>query len=188
MFKLEEWNENLKLDNFYRECCKRGYINNSSQKKMIDCFRNESVWNAWILYKDNTAIGCVAAHSFDDIMGQNSYRVLTRTCAFSEYSPVSGLLTKNKMIAQHQHFSDQFFLPKCIEWCNSEKIYVTSNESNKASQRQVNNIYFPTMKQLGLVKHVKKIYYRGLEQNIWQIFPKKFLDHLDNCPKWNLAD
>jgi len=68
MHKTIEWSQDLDLTEFYSEATHRGFINNSSQKTMIDCFRNEREWNAWILYKNNRAIGSVAAHSFDDVV------------------------------------------------------------------------------------------------------------------------
>ena len=50
MYKVVEWSNNLDLTNFYSEATRRGFVNNASQKAMIDCFRNEREWNAWILY------------------------------------------------------------------------------------------------------------------------------------------
>ena len=49
MFNLVEWSPNLDLTQFYAEATRRGFINNASQKAMIDCFANEREWNVWIL-------------------------------------------------------------------------------------------------------------------------------------------
>jgi hypothetical protein len=87
MHKLKEWDPSLDLTEFYSEATRRGFVNNSSQKAMIDCFRNEKEWSVWILYDNDRAIGSVAAHSFDDVMGPNSYRILTRVCTFAESRP-----------------------------------------------------------------------------------------------------
>lgn len=183
MFELIEWKENLDLLEFYNECSKRGYENNSSQKKMIDCFKNEKTWNCWILYFKDKAIGSVAAHSFNEVMGPNTTRVLTRTCAFREYAPNKGLITP-RTIKNHQNFTDQYFLPKSIEYAEGNRIFATSNESSVGSQRLVNNYYFPTLQKLGLVKLVDKVFYRGLEQNVWEIFKQPFLQHLNKYPRW----
>jgi len=184
MYKLCEWSSKLDLSNFYKEAESRGFVNNSNQKIMIDCFNNEREKKFWVLYKDSEAIGSVGAHSFDDIMGEGSYRLLTRVCAFKDKSPMKGLLTVNRMIREHQHFSDQFFLPKCIEWANSDKIYATSNESKDASQRLVHKIYFPTLENMGIVKKIKMLYYRYTHQTVWQIDPDKFLKSLNQHSRW----
>jgi len=41
MYKIIPWSEDLDLSNFYAEADRRGFVNNASQKAMIDCFRNE---------------------------------------------------------------------------------------------------------------------------------------------------
>lgn len=185
MFKVIEWSEDLDLSNFYLEAARRGFVNNSSQATMIDCFRNEREWAAWILYQNNEPIGSVAAHSFDDVMEPNSYRVLTRVCTFAEARPYQGLITPKRLIAEHQNLTDQFLLPKCIEWvANRGNIYATSNKSKEASQRLVHSHYFPTLEKLGIVKKIKEVHYRYTDQTVWQIYPDRFLENLSKYEKW----
>lgn len=185
MFTLVEWSDSLDLSYFYAEASKRGFVNNSNQHNMIDCFRNEPEWNAWILYEKDLAIGSVAAHSFNDVMGANSYRVLTRVCTFAEARPIQGLITPKRLVAEHQNLTDQFLLPKCIEWVNSKgNIYATSNKSKEASQRLVHNYYFPTLEKIGIVKKIKEVYYRNTDQTVWQIYPDRFLENLERYPRW----
>jgi len=45
MFNLVEWTPQLDLTEFYAEATSRGFVNNSSQKAMIDCFNNEREWH-----------------------------------------------------------------------------------------------------------------------------------------------
>ena len=182
MFKLIEWNETLELSDFYSEAKDRGFVNNSSQNNMIDCFKNERDWNVWILYKDKRAIGSVAAHSFDNVMGPNSFRILTRVCTFGEVGLNRGLTTPRKLIIEHQNLTDQYLLPKCIEWAGTTNIYATSNDSSIASQKLVHKIYFPTLEKIGLVTKTKEIFYRGIDQTVWEIHGSKFLDHLAQYP------
>lgn len=148
MFKLVEWHKDLDLSEFYTEADRRGFKNNNSQKTMIDCFRNEREWNAWILYNDNRPIGSVAAHSFDDVM-PGGYRILTRVCTFAEERKDKGLITPKRLVAQHQNLTDQFMLPQCIEWVSGRgRMFATSNASKEASQRLVHSYYFPTLAKL----------------------------------------
>lgn len=184
-YHLVEWRPDLNLNEFYKTASQKGFVNNSSQKVMIDCFKNEREWKAWILYQQNKAIGSVASHSFDDVMGPNSYRVLTRVCTFAESRPKKGLITPKRLIAEHQNLTDQFLLPKCIEWVNSRgRMFATSNESKEASQRLVHRHYFPTLEKIGIVSKIKTIFYRGTEQTVWQIYPDKFLSSLNQYPRW----
>jgi hypothetical protein len=185
MFEIVDWNEKLDLESFYNSAAERGFVNNSSQEKMIDCFRNEKEWHAWILYKDDLPIGSVAAHSFDDVMGENSFRILTRTCSFSEYSPCKGLITPKKLVAEHQNFTDQFLLPTCLDWVNNRgRVFATSNSKTEGSQRLVHKFYFPTLEKLGIVSKIKDVYYRYTYQTVWQIHPNKFFENLNRDPRW----
>jgi hypothetical protein len=183
-YKLIEWEPSINLNEFYNEAQKRGFINNSSQKKMIDCLRNERSWNAWILFNNNKPIGSVAAHSFD-LMGEKSFRILTRVCTFGEERISKGLITTKKLIEQHQNLTDQFLLPKCIQWAGFEnKLFATSNESKEASQRLVHKYYFPTLAKLGIVSKTTEVFYRGINQTVWQVHPEKFFENLKKYPRW----
>lgn len=184
MYRLQEWNESLDLKDFYKEAGEKGFANNSSQQAMIDCFRNEKLMKAWILYQDDRAVGSVVAHTFDDVMGYGSYRVLARTCTFGTARPNGGLITPKKLIAEHQNLTDQFLLPACISWAGTKNIYATSNDSHVASQRLVHRHYFPTLEKLGIVERVKEVHYRHTDQTVWRIDGDKFLDNLERYPRW----
>jgi len=182
MYKVIQWTQPLRLTEFYAEAERRGFANNSSQKAMIDCFKNEREWAVWILYQDDRAVGSVAAHSFPE-MGPNAYRVLARTCTFGDARPNGGLITTKKLIAEHQNLTDQFLLPTCIEWAKGE-LYATSNESTVASQRLVHRHYFPTLAKLGIAERVCEMNYRNTDQTVWRIYPDKFLENLERYPRW----
>lgn len=185
MWQTVEWSEDLELTEFYKEAGKRGFVNNSSQKVMIDCFRNEKEKQVWILYQNDKAVGSVAAHSFDDVMGPNTFRILTRVCTFAEARPSTGLITPKKLVAEHQNLTDQFLLPTCINWVNGRgRMFATSNASKEASQRLVHSYYFPTLEKLGIVKKIKDVHYRHTDQTVWEIFSDKFFENLAKYPKW----
>jgi len=186
MLKLVEWDPNLRLTDFYRTAEQKGFLNNSSQSAMVDCFRTESSWNVWILYQNEVAVGSVAAHTFDDVMGEDSYRILSRVCVFPEITlQDKGLVSPYKRIQTHQHVTDQYFMPACIEWAKSDKLYATSNDSKVGKQRLVHNVYFPTLEKMGVAKKVKDVFYRGINQTVWQIYPEEFYTSLNKFPKWS---
>lgn len=191
MFYLKEWSKDLDLTEFYIRCKERGYTNNFSEKKLVGSIQKESEWNCWILYSDSTPIGSVAAHSFDDVMGPNTYRILVRTCAFTEYSPTEGLHIVTKQRAkQHQHFTNQFFVPACLDWAGDNRVFATSNGSpttEMKTQRLVHNYYFPMLEKMELVTRVGTFDYKNAPQTVWEIHKDKFLEHLNQYPRWDLG-
>jgi hypothetical protein len=182
MYKVIPWTSELDLTEFYAIAEAKGFVNNASQKSMVDCFNNETEKSAWILYKDSKAIGSVAAHSFPE-MGINSYRVLARTCVLEGARSNGGLMTRTTAISQHQNLTSQFLLPVCLEWTKGD-VYATSNTSKVASQRLVHEYYFPTLEKLGLVKLKCILDYRGHAQSVWQIHTEKFLQDLERYTRW----
>jgi hypothetical protein len=187
MYKLVEWDKDLDLSNFYTEAERRGHVNNSSQKVMVDCFSNEDRAQVWILYKDNKAIGSVAAHTFSE-MGTNAYRILARTCVLDGVinpNNTSGLGTGKRYIEQHQNITCQFYVPKMIEWCGIDSdMYATSNQLSGGSQRKVHNIYFPLLEHQGEFAKTKEMHYRGADQTVWKLNPHVFLENLNRYPRW----
>jgi len=187
LYKLINWNQSLDLEEFYKEAGQRGFENNSSQKKMIDCFQNEREWKVWVLYQNNKAVGSVAAHSFDD-MFPNGYRICARTCSFAEARPSNSMITVNRLIKEHQNLTAQFFIPACIEWAGYDKdLYITSTNSTLASQRLVHTIYFPTLAKIGTVDKIGDIFYRNTNQTAWKLNVNTFLKQLSLYPRWNLT-
>lgn len=184
-FEIKKWEHNLDLTEFYTIASQKGFVNNANHKAMIDCFKNEKDWAAWILYRDSNPIGSVAAHSFDDVMGENTFRVLARTCIL-EGVRSKGLMVAKTAIQQHQNMTNQFLLPVCLDWVNNRgRVFATSNSNKEASQRLVHRYYFPTLEKMGLVKKsVENIVYRHTKQTVWEIFPDRFIEDLSRYPRW----
>ena len=78
MYNIIPWTEDLDLTDFYAEAERKGFVNNSSQEAMIDCFKHENKWRVWILYYNDRAVGSVAAHSIEE-----GYRICARTCVLT---------------------------------------------------------------------------------------------------------
>jgi hypothetical protein len=187
MYKVVEWSADLDLIDFYNEADKRGFKNNSSKRALIDCFSNEREKQVWILFHNNRAVGSVAAHSFDDVMGDNSYRIAARTCVFTDL--LNGTYGKSlrtiSVITKHQNPTAQFLIPACINWCPAgANLYITSNESSIGSQRRVHNIFGPALEKKGIMKKIKEVYYRETQQTVWQFFPEVFWKDIDRYTRW----
>jgi len=185
MYKIIPWSEELDLAEFYTNAGTRGFINNASQKMLVDCFRNEREFQVWILYYNGVAVGSVAAHSFDDVMGKDSYRIAARTCVFSDMLPLHSLRTRNQIVT-HQHVTSQFLIPQCIEWCPPwANLYITSNENDAGTQKLVHNIFGPAMEKTGQMKRIKDVVYRNTPQTVWELYPNNFFEELNKYPRWN---
>lgn len=183
MYKIIPWSESLDLSEFYRQAEEKGFVNNSSQQAMIDCFRKEREWAVWILYYNQQAVGSVAAHSFPE-MGDNAYRIAARTCVLSHLLPLTSLRTRNQIVT-HQHVTSQFLIPTCIEWAPiGSKFFITSNENEVGTQKLVHNIFGPAMEATGQMKKVKDLFYRGTNQTVWELFPDRFYEQLNKHPRW----
>ena len=190
-YKMVEYSDDLNLTEFYSISKLKGYNNNSSKEKLVDCLADEREYKVWILYSGESPIGSVAAHSFDE-MGKNSYRIAARTCLI-DYRITSaregGLAGKNdakKCITTNQHITGQFFIPTCVEWAGKDKnLYLTSNDRGSRSQKRVHNIYFPLMKGDGQVEHICDMIYRGDMQSIWKLNVERFYEVLNSNHRWN---
>ena len=178
MYKIIPWTPDLDLTEFYAEADRRGFVNNASQKAMIDCFRNEREWCVWILYYNNKAVGSVGAHSIDE-----GYRICARTCILSDLLPATTLRTRNQ-IATHQHYTAQFFMPACIEWAKGD-MYITTHPSDVGTQRLVHTIWGPTLEKTGVLTRAFEKEYGGHVQTFWKLNSFVFLEQLNKVERWN---
>lgn len=175
---ITNWNPSYDLTKFYAEAERRGFINNASQKAMIDCFQNEREWQVWILFNYSEAVGSVAAHSIDE-----GYRICARTCILSDLLPFRSLRTRNQII-KHQHVTAQYFIPACIEWVAGRgDMYITSHPSEVGTQRLVHNVWGPSLEKTGVLTRAFEKEYRGHVQTFWKLNADVFLEQLEKV-KW----
>jgi len=178
MYKIIPWTKDLDLTDFYLEAKLKGFVNNSSQKAMVDCFQNEKQWCVWILYYHDIAVGSVAAHSMDE-----GYRICARTCVLTHLLPTNTLRTRNQIIT-HQHITAQYFMPACIEWVGDNDMYITSHPSNVGTQKLVHNIWGPSLEKTGVLTKAFEKEYRGHVQTFWQLNTRVFLKQLEKV-RWD---
>jgi len=187
MYKLIEYKDNLNLDLFYKNASERGFNNNSTKKLLIDSFSNEREKCIWILYYNDIPVGSVAAHSLD-IFDKPSYRIMARTCVFTDLLPLNHLRTLRYTVLKHQNIAAQFFMPKCIEWApDNADLYISTNSSTVGSQDKVDRTYCPALEKIGVLTKFEDKEYRGHLQTFWLLNKKEFLDQLANSPRWNLS-
>lgn len=184
-YKLVEYTPDLDLTEFYAEAGRRGYENNSSQKAMFDCFRNEKEWAGWMLEYNGKFVGGFCIHSFNDVMGPNTYRILARTCTFTSETHKPEGHSKKSILIDQQCCAAQFFIPMCIKWAGEGKrLFATSNASPVGSQQRVNNIWFPSQEKLGRFSWVMEEHYRGCDQNVWELNIENFWKSIPVELRW----
>jgi hypothetical protein len=185
-YKLVPWSKDLDLTEFYAEAKRRGFTNNESQFAMVERIQREQEWAIWILYYKDKAVGSVAAHSLDCL--PNAYRICARTCILTDQldGPYGNALRTKSVITEHQNPTAQFFIPACIEWAGHDKdLYITTNASEVASQRRVNDIFAPLLEKTGVLSLEHVMEYRGHVQNFWKLNVPVFEAQLDCVPNWS---
>jgi hypothetical protein len=190
MYKIVPFSDQLDLTEFYQTAKDRGFKNNQDRHSLVGTLESEKQSRVWILYCNNRAVGSVAAHSFDSVMGPNSYRIAARTCVFTDMleGSYASRLRNIDVITKHQNPTSQFLIPTCMQWVPaSAKMYITSNDSEVGTQRKVHRIFFPALEKLGQVRKVGEGDYRGLKQTVWEIYRDKYLEALDQYPRWPLS-
>ena len=101
MYKLVTWTPELDLTDFYAEAESRGFVNNASQKMLVDSLAKEREWCVLILYHNDKAVGSVGAHSLPEL-GNNAYRICARTCVFTNLLPFQQLRSLKYTCQEHQ--------------------------------------------------------------------------------------
>lgn len=182
-YKLIPYSDSIDLTNFYAKAHAKGFNNNSSKKMLVETISKENQWQIWLLMHNNHVVGSSGAHSFPE-MGENSFRILCRTCVFTDELPIHRLRTRAGII-EHQSITPQFFIPTCIEWAGkNNNLYITTNENSAGTQKLVHKIWAPMMSKTGCLRKIDNIEYRGTMQTVWQLNVQEFYKQLERYPRW----
>jgi len=181
MLRLIDFDEDLDLSFFYKECDKKGWKNNNSQKRIYDKFKKYDKHNTWILYEEMLPVGSVVAHSFDEYE-KGSFRVLATTCVLEEFTTYNSL-GHVKEFKRHQHITARFYIPKMIEWCGiNNNMYITTHPDEVGQMKKVHTFVMRMWTKWGLVEKKDDITYRDAKQSVWKLNAKEWLYQLDKYP------
>lgn len=189
LFKVVPFSYELDLSFFYKQAKEKGFVNNCTPKMLVESFQNEKEKQVWILFYKDLPIGSVAAHSFQDVMGENSYRIAARTCVLTEHlcgHPYAKNLRTKNVILHHQNPTAQFLIPACLDWVpKNSRVFITSNQNESGTQKKVHTIFAPLMESTGQMKKIKEVTYRGCKQTVWELYPSRFFAELKKHKRWN---
>lgn len=184
MYQIKEYQQGMDLSIFYQMCLERGLTNNSSHKNLIDTFRQQKFFKLWILFYNNIPVGTTVTHDFDNVMGENSYRICARTCVLSDMLPIKHIRTKDGII-NHQNICSQIFIPVILNALpNNSQCYITSSDKDEASMKQVDSIWTKLLSKQGVLEKVKDVFYRGANQTVWLLNSVQFFKQLKQHPQW----
>ena len=183
MYRIQEYNQTLDLDDFYRLAHDRKFYNNDSKEKVVDTWKHMDRWQVWFLYFDDQIVGSIAAHSLEElgVLG-DAYRIAARTCTFDDLTQQrTSLRTANTIIAKHLNLTAQFLLPLCIEWAGKDKdLYISSNENDTGTQKYVHRLYCPGLRKIGILEDPVDLEYRRAIQSFWRLNVGEFYNQMEN--------
>lgn len=184
IYTIVEYSPDLDLVDFYNQNKLRGLDNNAGRQEMFDCFGTEKTWNGWLVQYNEKFIGGVCIHSFDDVMGSDSYRIYARSSFHTEASAKPTGYVKSHY-SQLQNVGLQLFTPVSIAWAGlDKKFYGSSNSRDVGSAQIVDKVWFPRLAEKGIFTKIKEVFYRGHYQNIWELNVAEYLKQIKTVPHW----
>lgn len=186
-YKLEIYNGNQDLTEFYIGATERGFYNNSSKEMLIDYIAKYENSTLFLLYYKNRIVGTSVSHSLKElgILGKNAYRIAARTCLLP-HDNISRIYTYNQ-IKTHQGPAPQMLIPVCIEHVGKDKpMYISSNQNETGSQKVVHRLYCPLMHKIGILGDPIELEYKGTIQYFWPVNVAEYYKQLEQYG-WNEA-
>ena len=153
-----------KLETFCKAAKKLGYENNASLKAMkFDWCKEQGEYFCAI--KEDNIIAVAGCHPLPEV-SKDAWRILFRGCELPQTDTFKGLgkgdwnsITQREMI------------PKFIEWCPSDQLYITTNtyhEHSNGKAARNHKLMGLLAKQKILDKHSEMMLYYT-EQTVWKL-------------------
>jgi len=154
-----------KLEIFCKHAEELGYINNASLKAMKYEWCNDFGGKYFCAIKDDIIIAVAGCHPLPEV-GENAWRILLRGCELPNTDTFKGLGKGDwNSITQRE------FIPKFIEWCPSDELYITTNITHEHSNGKAsrNHRLMGLLAKQGILdKHCDmELYYTA--QTVWKL-------------------
>jgi hypothetical protein len=179
-YRIEVYNGEQDLSNFFLGAAERGFYNNSSKEMLIDYIAKYEDSTLFLLYYKNDIVGTSVSHSLKElgILGKDAYRIAARTCLLPHES-ITRIYTPNQ-IKTHQGPAPQMLIPVCIEYIGKDKpMYISSNENETGSQQMVHRLYCPLMRKIGILEDPIELEYKGTFQSFWKVNVEEYYRQLE---------
>jgi hypothetical protein len=155
------------LQEFCNTCATLGYNNNSS----IEAMRLEwcqKTGKYFCAVNDNKIIAVAGCHPFIQLnrFYKNPWRILFRGCELPNHDTFKGLSKSDwNSITQRE------MIPKFIEVCNSDELFISTNISNDNSNGKAlrNHRLMGLLAKQGILTHIDDITVYDVYQSIWQL-------------------
>ena len=153
-----------KLETFCKEAEELGYTNNSSLKAMkYEWCKEQGEYFCAIENDDIIAVaGC---HPLPEV-SEKAWRILFRGCELPQRDVFKGLGKGDwNSITQRE------FIPRFIEWCPSDELYLTTNvyyeHSNGKAAR--NHRLMGLLAKQGILDYQGRVFLYQTEQAVWKL-------------------
>lgn len=152
------------LETFCQEAKKLGYVNNSSLKEMR--FEKTKEWGEYFCaLEDDKMIAVAGCHPLPEV-SETGWRILFRGCELPRKNNFKGLGKGDwNSVTQRE------FIPRFIDYCPSEELYITTNiyrEHSNGKAARNHKLMGLLAKQGILTKKCDMILY-NCEQTVWQL-------------------
>jgi hypothetical protein len=153
-----------KLETFCKEAGELGYTNNSSLKAMKYEWCKEQ-GEYFCAIKDDDIVAVAGCHPLPEV-SENAWRILFRGCELPQRDVFKGLGKGDwNSITQRE------FIPRFIEWCPSDKLYLTTNayyeHSNGKAAR--NHRLMGLLAKQGILGYQGRVVLYQTEQAVWKL-------------------
>ena len=93
--------------------------------------------------------------------------------------------TRNTSIIGQQCAAAQFYVPVTLQYFGMDKkFYATSNANPVGNQQRVNRLWFPVQEKHGRFKLASTQFYRGCDQNIWELNTAEWCSSIASYEQW----
>ena len=152
------------LEVFCQKAWKLGYTNNASLKAMkYDWCKEQGEYFCAI--RDDEIVAVAGCHPLSEV-GPNAWRIMFRGCELPQTDTFKGLgkgdwnsITQREMI------------PKFIEWCPSDELYITTNIDHEHSNGKAsrNHRLMGLLAKQGILDKHSDIVLYYTKQTVWRL-------------------
>tara|TARA_B100000287_G_scaffold351773_1_gene341003 strand:- start:653 stop:1255 length:603 start_codon:yes stop_codon:yes gene_type:complete len=173
-----------KLQTFCDKCDELGYVNNASLEAMKYGWC-KTKGEYFCAMQDDEIVAVGGCHPIGPVLPQvneKGWRINFRGCELPGASPYRGLNKGN-----WNTITWRDFIPKFIEFCPTEHLYITTNIDNEHSGKALrNHKLMGLLAKQGMLHKVCETTYFYTDQTIWKLNVSEYVRRRSNyLQQWN---